>query len=176
MALESGAQVISVSLAVPELSPGERAAFESIVRDGSALIVAANEDRPGAEALFPAALDGVVSVGAVTRDLRPLPSWPAARASLSIAAYGEQLLTTTPTGNLDLFSGTSAAVPLISGTAALLLSLARDASARTWAIRELSSSLVGAPDAALPWSPPPVLLNPGHAARAMEALLGRENR
>lgn len=175
LALAAGAHVISVSLAVPELSLGERAAFESIIKDGAAIIIAATENRAGAPILFPAALNGVIGVGAVTRALRPLPSWPEERLCMPLAAYGERLLTTTYHGGLDLFSGTSAAVPLASGAAALLLSLASSEAARRKAIPILAQLLGESPTESVPWTIPPVLLNPKNAARAMATWLSTGN-
>lgn len=172
LAMEAGAHVISVSLAVEELSDRERAAFEDVIEDGKAIVVAATENRAHAPALFPAALPGVLGVGAVTRALQPFPPWPEDRPFMPLATYGERLLTTAPQANLTLFSGTSAAVPLIAGTAANLLSQARDDAARRQRIPVVARLLADASRGQSPWRSPPVLLNANHAVGAMAALLG----
>jgi len=143
-AADAGVDIISMSVTCQYESSVLRSAVEYALSKGCVLVAAAGNEGVSADGMstvgYPAAFDGVISVGAVNAD--------GARAGFS--STGEELALMAPgvgiiADNGDgyaLFSGTSAAAPLAAGTiayvkgkidgtathaATLLLELANDA-------------------------------------------------
>lgn len=90
------------------------------------LIAAAGND--GCECLHvPAALPAVLAVGAMDARGQPLDfsNWGSKYQTQGILAPGEQILGAKPGGGTERLNGTSFAAPIVSGVAALLLSLQR---------------------------------------------------
>src|SRR5262245_57529065 len=127
-AIDAGAHVINISggelsesgLANPVLTNAVRACNEA----GVLIIAAAGND--ACRCLHvPAALPSVLAVGASDLRGRPLESsnWGDAYRGQGILALGEKMLGATPGGGTSLKTGTSFATPLVTGVAALLLSL-----------------------------------------------------
>ena len=121
-AADSGAKVINVSMTTATDTP----ALDQAVRhahDAGALIVAASgnfDTREGC--LYPAALDGVLAVGAVGRGGAAWKSTEVC-AHTGVAAPGDTVATASARapGHLATDSGTSMAAAFVSGTAALIL-------------------------------------------------------
>lgn len=91
------------------------------------LICAAGND--GCECLHvPAALPAVLAVGAMDATGIPMDfsNWGEAYQSQGILALGENILGANPGGGTQFLNGTSFATPVVSGVAALLLSLQQD--------------------------------------------------
>ena len=129
-AAEHGADIINVSGG--ELAPGGRAsailtdAVSQCVRRGILIVAAAGND--GCSCLHvPAALPGVLAVGAMTLDGEPLESsnWGEdVSVRPGLVAPGASLRAAAPGGRVTVLSGTSFAAAVVSGVAGLLLSLA----------------------------------------------------
>ncbi len=127
-ALLAGADVINVSGG--ELSPTGTAhpLLSDVVRrcaEQGVLIVAAAGNQGCACPHVPAALDAVLAVGAMNARGEPLPfsNWGGAYRTQGLLAPGEAVLGATPGGGSEWATGTSYAAAVVSGVAALLLSL-----------------------------------------------------
>jgi type VII secretion-associated serine protease mycosin len=135
-AVEHGAKVINLSLGVYGGSkPVERAVRYALTK-GAVVVAAMGNDREdsyleyGIHPSYPAALPGVIAVGA-TDDRDQTASFSNAGKWISVSAPGVDILSTTPTYEVSdplpyeygAMSGTSMSTPYVSGVAALLLSL-----------------------------------------------------
>jgi cyanobactin maturation PatA/PatG family protease len=127
-AVEHGAHVINISGG--QLTPsGEPepllAKAVQACADNNVLIVAA-AGNDGCECLHvPAAVDSVLTVGAMDERGEPLEisNWGQAYQTQGILAPGKNILGAVPSGKVAVKSGTSFSTPLVSGLAALLLSI-----------------------------------------------------
>ena len=137
-AIAKGAKVINLSLGSSQASRAEQEAINrAIARKVTVIAAAGNEALSGNPLNYPAALTGVISVGALGR-LPVNGQMLLARAEYScfnpfvaIAAPGSDILSTVPSqlgnapnrgGAYAYASGTSMAAPMVSGVAALILS------------------------------------------------------
>jgi cyanobactin maturation PatA/PatG family protease len=127
-ALRGGAQVINVSGGQPAagtaLEPALAQALAQCARHNVLVVAAAGNE--GCDCVhLPAAVPGVLAVGAAGRDGRPLPAsnWGGIYRMQGLLAPGEQLPGARCGGGTTRMSGTSVATALVSGIAALLLSL-----------------------------------------------------
>lgn len=128
-AIENGAHIISASWGAPSTEAESRPLIEAIARanDAGVLFVAAaaNEGRNNdSRGIYPAnvKLSNVISVAASnSRDGKP--SWSNyGKRNVSIAAPGDAILSTLPNAAYGKLSGTSMAVPMVSGILALMAS------------------------------------------------------
>lgn len=137
-AVDHGARVINMSFVMSGSDSGVAAALEHARSNGVVIVAAAGNDG-GAEATFPAAQPGVVSVtGTDPSDARY--AWATHGRWVTIAAPGCSLSTQAGGGYAD-FCGTSSAAAFASGIAALARSSAPQRSAAEIGER-LSSSAV----------------------------------
>jgi len=129
-AVQHGARVINVSGG--ELSPSGTAhpiladAVADCARRGVLIVAAAGND--GCVCLHvPAALDSVLAVGAMSAAGEPLnfSNWGGLYQIQGILAPGEEVPGALPGGGTVRLTGTSPATAIVSGVAALLLSLQR---------------------------------------------------
>jgi subtilisin family serine protease len=136
-AVAKGAKVINLSLGSSMASRAEQEAVNRAIAKGVTVVAAAgNEALSGNPLNYPAALSGVISVGALGR-LPVNGQMLLARAEYScfnpyvaIAAPGSDILSTVPSqlgnspskgGAYAYASGTSMAAPMVTGVAALIL-------------------------------------------------------
>jgi cyanobactin maturation PatA/PatG family protease len=126
--VQAGANIINVSGG--QFSPSGTAhpiladAVRTCARSGALIVAAAGNQ--GCDCLhIPGALPSVLAVGAMNAQGEPLPfsNWGIAYQSQGILAPGENILGAQPGGRVTTRSGTSFATPIVSGVAALLLSL-----------------------------------------------------
>ncbi|HEV3078300.1 MAG TPA: S8 family serine peptidase [Gemmataceae bacterium] len=130
VAVQHGARVINVSGG--QFSPSVTAdpLLARVVGDaaaaGALIVAAAGND--GCECLHvPAAVHGVLAVGAMTSRGEPLPfsNWGAPYERQGLLAPGENIAGAGPGGGSVCRSGTSFATAVVSGVAGLLLSVQR---------------------------------------------------
>lgn len=129
-AVRHGAHVINISggefSSVASAGPVLAAAVQECLRH-DVLIVAAVGNQGCACPHIPAALPSVLAVGAMNARGEPLAitNWGKDYQHQGILAPGEDILGAMPGGGVALASGTSCAAAIVSGIAALLLSLQR---------------------------------------------------
>lgn len=130
--VDLGVKVINMSFGTPEsaLNRGDAPPHAEVVRYALArgvLLVAASGNSGLDERYFPAALDGVIAVGAVDDDLVPA-SFSTRGAHVALCAPGQGIWTCGIDG-YQRASGTSFAAPFVTATCALL---AARAERRAW--------------------------------------------
>ena len=117
-AVDHGANVIQMSFSLEAFSPELMRAVNYAARHGVACVASAGN--LGEEMLvFPAALGNTIGVASTADDgeLSAFSNWGS--DLVTIAAPGENIVTTYPGGRWALASGTSFSAPWISGAAAL---------------------------------------------------------
>lgn len=120
-AVDSGAQVINMSFSMEEPSPELEAALAYAASRGVICVGSAGNSGSMAN-VYPAAFERVEGVASTTLQ-DALSTFSNFGAAVSIAAPGENLITTYPGNNYAGVSGTSFSAALISGAAALIAQL-----------------------------------------------------
>jgi thermitase len=119
-ASDENVNVISLSLGGPSTSP----TLESAVRyakDKGILVVAAMGNDGDDVPQYPAAIPGVMGVGA-TNSKDEIAYFSSRGQHISVSAPGDLILSSIPGGKYERFSGTSMACPHVAGLAALVKS------------------------------------------------------
>ena len=129
-ALEQDVAIINVSAGQRVLAPDAHDVLAQALdrcAERRVLVVAAAGNDGCACLHLPAAIPSVLAVGATAASGHPLDAsnWGAPYRQNEILAPGESLTVATLSGGIGTASGTSYAAAIVSGTAALLLSLAR---------------------------------------------------
>jgi cyanobactin maturation PatA/PatG family protease len=127
-AVQEGAHIINISGGESSFSGMGQPILADAIRNCSAqgVLVVAATGNEGCDCLhIPAALPSVLAVGAMDSQGEPLEysNWGESYQSQGILAPGENILGATPGGGVVANSGTSYATVIVSGIAALLLSL-----------------------------------------------------
>ncbi len=133
-AVNHGARVISMSLGggsgTYEGSAAEEAAVRYALSKGVVLVASSGNDGAGANRTnFPAAYPGVISVGAVGRDLRRA-AFSNRQPYLSLTAPGAAIVSAEGPDSYVMGDGTSSAAAFVAGIAALIRSRYSNLSAR----------------------------------------------
>ncbi len=121
-AVDNGARIINLSIYTRETPPpAVKWAIRRALRRGVLVVtVAGNQGKDGVCPF--GEIPGVVTVGAVDRDLKPA-SFSNRGPEVDFAAPGVQVISVIPHGASTVSSGTSFATAHVSGVAALLLSV-----------------------------------------------------
>ncbi len=119
-AVDRGAQIINMSLGLYQDSALLRHAVQYAQGKGVLLVASAGNDRY-VGLPYPAAYPDVLSVTAIDAKNRQA-GFPNQSESIDFAAPGVAILTAAEEGKTQLFTGTSAATPFVTGTLASLLS------------------------------------------------------
>jgi subtilisin family serine protease/flagellar hook assembly protein FlgD len=127
-AVDSGADVINVSLGGDTSDELERDAIAYAQRH-DVLVVTAAGNAGSSNRQFPAALDGVLSVGATTASGTRRASFSSYGPWVDVAAPGKDIVVATPGGGYGTAEGTSFSTPLVVGQVALLEGYRPDRSA-----------------------------------------------
>lgn len=128
LAIENGAHIINISGGVLDDS-GEaegllQQALEFCEENNVLVVAAAGND--GCECIhIPAGVSTVLAVGATNKEGKPIEAsnWGETYQNNGILALGKEVHVGLPDGKYECATGTSFATPIISGVAALLLSL-----------------------------------------------------
>lgn len=127
-AVRSGAQVLSISFGTPGVSEAIERAIKFARRSGVVVVASAGNDNNDIPHI-PAALKGVISVSSVEEDNVKSP-YASYGSSVDLVAPGSGIRSTFWDGGYATWSGTSFAVPFVSGAAALLRELAPHGNAK----------------------------------------------
>ena len=120
-AADQGARIINLSLGGTTSSRTLQSAVTYAWNKGCVLVAAAGNNGSSA-AFYPAAYTQVVAVSALSAG-DVLPTWSNYGNYVDISAPGENITTTAAGGGYITMSGTSFASPLVTGAAALALSV-----------------------------------------------------
>ena len=168
-AVDNGADVINLSLTRNSAKWPQSwdEAFSYAFSNDVVIVAASGNEEQGAFATAPAVIPGVISVTTVNQELLTTGEAGSEGIGVSIAAPGEALLGSVPGGEAQLWSGSSAATPIVSGLIALMLEADPEANANDVIERLLRSATdLGEPgfDAAYGFG----LINPAGAIAARD--------
>lgn len=117
-------RVISMSLGGPEDNPELHKAIQKAVEKNIVVVCAAGNEGDGdggtSEYSYPGAYQEVVEVGSINLEKR-LSRFSNTNDAIDLLAPGEKILSTYPTNQYAVLSGTSMAAPHVSGSIALLI-------------------------------------------------------
>ena len=127
--VDSGSNVVNMSLGGGGFSQAEYEAYERIATVDKVLLVAAAGNGGNTAYSYPASYDYVMSVAA-TDSNNNVASFSQKNDQVDIAAPGVGVLSTLPASGYASWSGTSMATPHVAGVAALVWSLDTNKSAQ----------------------------------------------
>jgi len=119
-AADNGAKIINMSFGGPSECSGEKSAVDYAWGKGAVLVAAAGNDS-STTPNYPAAYSNVMAVAA-TNGYDELASFSNYGSWLSVVAPGGGIYTTYSNGGYATAAGTSAAAPVVSGIAGLVMS------------------------------------------------------
>ena len=114
-----GACIINVSLGIKKDDPVVKEAVAYVQSQGALVIAAAGNNGDSADLYYPAAYDGVLTVGSHDKDLK-VSSFTQQNGTVDILAPGEDIWLASRNGKTYGAKGTSYATGFVSAVAALL--------------------------------------------------------
>ena len=114
-----GACIINVSLGIKKDDPAVKEAVAYVQERGALVIAAAGNDGESTDLYYPAAYDGVLTVGSHDKDLK-VSSFTQQNGTVDILAPGEDIWLASRNGKTYGAKGTSYATGFVSATAAQL--------------------------------------------------------
>ncbi len=123
--IENKMDVVNMSFGMPKVSDTLHEAIRVAHRRGITMVAAAGNQGNSGNVDYPARFDETIGVTAVSKDGR-LAAFSNVGDGVDLAAPGDKITSAWLNGTIREMSGTSMAVPHVSGTAALLLYLRRD--------------------------------------------------
>jgi subtilisin family serine protease len=120
-AIHNGARIINLSLRMTEESAAMSRAIALAREKGVLIVAAAGNTGTWGPLDFPASDPYVLAVGSVDAEGRR-SAFSAWSSGIGVSAPGENLLSAYWNGGYAVWSGTSMAAPIVTGTAALLMS------------------------------------------------------
>jgi len=120
-AIETGADILSMSLGSPEPDEEIHQALLLAISKGVFVITAAGNEGPDLDTVgYPAGFPEMVAVGSIDRT-KKLSSFSSRGRQVDIVAPGDQITSCYPPRSYAVLSGTSMATPFVSGVVALML-------------------------------------------------------
>jgi subtilisin family serine protease len=120
-AVETGADILSMSLGSPEPDEKIHQALVLAISKGVFVITAAGNEGPELDTVgYPAGFPEMVAVGSIDRT-KKLSSFSSRGRQVDIVAPGDQITSCYPPRSYAVLSGTSMATPFVSGVVALML-------------------------------------------------------
>ncbi|KAI9144895.1 peptidase S8/S53 domain-containing protein [Paraphysoderma sedebokerense] len=135
---KEGKSVINISSRLDDNIADSIAATEEARKAGIPVVVAAGNQRSDACDILPKAMEYVISVGSVEKN-NALASYSNFGPCVDITTYGSSVRSAVGTADYGQRNGTSYAAPIVSGIAAILLSMGVTPSNLLDTIRSLSS-------------------------------------
>lgn len=114
-----GACIVSVSFGIKKDDPAVREAVAYVQSQGALVVAAAGNDGDSIDLYYPAAYDGVLTVGSHDKDLK-VSSFTQQNGTVDILAPGEDIWLASRNGKTYGARGTSYATGFVSAVAALL--------------------------------------------------------
>lgn len=133
-----GADVINMSLGGPSASSALDSAVANAIARGVVVVAAAGNSNTSTPS-YPGCSTGVIGVGATDRNDQRA-SFSNHGTCVDIAAPGVDILSTTPGGAYNTFSGTSMASPHVAGVVALVLAIGHAPSAALTVLRDTADT------------------------------------
>lgn len=132
-AYEYGVKIVQISLSTSQFSQVLKDAVK-LAQGRNILIISTGGNTGAHELRYPAAFDGVIGVGAVTKD-EEVETYSTTGNHISLVAPGTNIYTTSLLSSYVSVSGTSFAAPQVAGAAALVWSVMPELSWRD--VREI---------------------------------------
>lgn len=114
-----GASVINVSLGTKKDTPELRSAIEYVQKKGALVIAAAGNDGDSGELYYPAAYDGVLTVGSHDKDMK-ISDFTQQNGRVDILAPGEDIWLASRNGKTYGAKGTSYSTGFVSAVAVMI--------------------------------------------------------
>jgi len=130
-AIESGADIISMSLGSPYPSKRIQKAIKIAIDNNLFVICAAGNSGPFLDTVdYPGAFEETIAVGSIDRR-KKISNFSSRGKEVDVVAPGDEILSTYPPRGLAKLSGTSMAAPFVAGISALILSKHRNYNGKT---------------------------------------------